>query len=1412
MKNLTRLFMAVAAVVFAFSCVTDPTADQTVQLDNNPNGEVKSVISVAIADSKDLRTHLGELANQKYPLYWSEGDKISVNGVTSEAVPADYVGKSFAEFTAPVQADVYRIAYPAAADNTVVFEGNQTHTSVTTFGDGVAVMYGYCSAGEGVSLQHLTGVLKVGVNADADGEGKYPTLAYAQISTVDRTPIAGVFNLDFETGVTTPSESAIEVISYSFGEGVTLSKEATYLHIVVPAGVYDELYVTLYDKEGGVMSATVTANDEKPLEAGQLRTFKNTIKYAATDKVFVVKSAQDLLDFAAAAPTLDKNMLLVQDVDMTGKAWTPINGYSKTVLGNGYSIKGLTAPLFGTTSASFKGLHLTGVNIAETANPNVGAFARNIVATESITPTFEHCSASGTLSVNCTSYTVGSNDKYTSFAIGGLVGYVCGVDIADCTSKVSIDVDQVQASGNALVNPCIGGVVGYVSALVLGEENVVCADIHRCENSGSIDVAEMSTASSTFSGKTIDNIGGVVGYIHTNNAACEAKNLTNRGNVSVSRYLGNGANAVGGVIGYANTAAGENLTNYGSVSYSSGKCHTLNIGGVVGYGAASAKLHKLYNHGTVSLPEGGTPEKTTIAYIYCGGVVGQLASGSELRDSSNNNAVTVKCVTNGSTSASRPYLVGGVVAFSDGGSVQRCYNNQGGTITCEGTIANIYNWKDVCIGGVVGRLYSRALAHAGNDANINVNLTVAAANAATTGLSAYLSSHNRVHLGGVVGLNGSVCKDANNTGNITVAGSYGALALGGVAGDWNSNANDEEAKGYSNTGSITVSDNTVVALTGYIGGVIGSTVGYIYEADNSGAININRATFKGNTHIGGCVGLIESRSNTATVSDAENSGAINFNEGATFKNWLIAAGCVGRANSGSVVNDLTNNAGGAINIGKATFSYISLFGGCLAYMPEYDSGDGVKAAGTITTVTNNAPISVAEGATFGNSPYFGGCVGLAQGAIDTATNEASGAITINKNTIAFTVYVGGVVARTQTANGTLKNATNNAPLAIGFETTVDTGLMYFGGIAGNTAGAAVDTADNYGTVTVSSNDKFGRRYIAGICPLLQAGGSDLTNHATATITATVNNPSYTYLSGVAHGCNAGATNLLNQGAVVLNGSTDVMTLVGGVFGDSKGAFTYTNVRNEGAITINAASTGQLSVSGLQADTNTNQTWKSCYNSGAITLSATANCSGNTYVGGLFARIRNNKIVNTFSGCYNTGAIVVEKGAKTTSATTYIGGLIGEYGHNASASMIVLSKDAANLYNTGNITVSNEADNVYVGGAVGYTRVPLNNVNAVCYIKCYNMSKLGMISGNFDDTKRATYCHAGGSIDRGQKTSIYDENEDDFVDVYVDAPVPLTKDTYYNYIYGVENAISAATAATDHCGYIESVTSEPQYAN
>ena len=227
MKTFLKLCVVVAIMVAGFACTTDATKDLAVEL-----GKVEGQTTLTLS-LEESRTQLGEAVAGLYPVTWSEGDKISVNGVESSSITISE-NAAVATFTFNETLSYpYAIAYPAAAAGKVVFADQQPQ-SEGTFANGAAAMYGYKSAEGGLALNHLTGVLKIGVV----GTG---AINFVQISTVDRAPIAGEFAIDFATGELTPTSASKYQISAAFEEsadgdaGLALSSEPKYLHFTVPA-------------------------------------------------------------------------------------------------------------------------------------------------------------------------------------------------------------------------------------------------------------------------------------------------------------------------------------------------------------------------------------------------------------------------------------------------------------------------------------------------------------------------------------------------------------------------------------------------------------------------------------------------------------------------------------------------------------------------------------------------------------------------------------------------------------------------------------------------------------------------------------------------------------------------------------------------------------------------------------------------------------------------------------------------------------------------------------------------------------------------------------------------------------------------------------------------------------------------
>ena len=109
MKKILKLFMAVAIMVAGFACTTDATKDLAVEL-----GKVEGQTTLTLS-LEESRTQLGSAVAGLYPVTWSEGDKISVNGVESSSIVISE-NAAVATFTFnEVLSYPYAIAYPAAA-------------------------------------------------------------------------------------------------------------------------------------------------------------------------------------------------------------------------------------------------------------------------------------------------------------------------------------------------------------------------------------------------------------------------------------------------------------------------------------------------------------------------------------------------------------------------------------------------------------------------------------------------------------------------------------------------------------------------------------------------------------------------------------------------------------------------------------------------------------------------------------------------------------------------------------------------------------------------------------------------------------------------------------------------------------------------------------------------------------------------------------------------------------------------------------------------------------------------------------------------------------------------------------------------------------------------------------------------
>lgn len=229
--------------------------------------------------------------------------------------------------------------------------------------------------------------------------------------------------------------------------------------------------------------------------------------------------------FAAADKTGDTVIELLDDINMTGKNWTPVgvDGYHGqgviTLNGNGKTITGLSAPLFaggfaGKSGIVIKDLTIAGADINDTTNnQGIGAFINCVDSMTRIE--LDNCHL--------------KNSKIVSTGgarVGGLIGWTSGynnqndgpVDTKVTLTNCSVENVTIEAKGS------VGGLIGHA-----GANPATYHDITDCTVSG------CTLTSTKDSGNYVGTLVGTanVGQI-TVDAASSASGNTLKQNSSAS--------------------------------------------------------------------------------------------------------------------------------------------------------------------------------------------------------------------------------------------------------------------------------------------------------------------------------------------------------------------------------------------------------------------------------------------------------------------------------------------------------------------------------------------------------------------------------------------------------------------------------------------------------------------------------------------------------------------------------------------------------------------------------------------------------------------------------------------------------------------------------------------------------------
>ncbi len=280
----------------------------------------------------------------------------------------------------------------------------------------------------------------------------------------------------------------------------------------------------------------------------------------------VIKTADEL---QAMADDPSGKYILMNDIDLSGYAWEPINGNDYTggyftgeFNGNGYVIKNLTINnptsyaqgLFGYAcyGAVIKNVGLENVNV--TGKSDVGALIGYTEGAASIT----NCYATGNVSAS-------------ESTAGGLVGWNLYSDIVNCFADVT--VITTRDSGSVFGT---GGLIGfgefmsitnsYAAGNVTGNERVGGLG-------GTLDGVSISHSYATGNVNGSNCVGGLIGYLATNTGTNSISSSYATGNVT-------GTNNVGGLIGLA-------WVYYGNITIADSYYDAQVVGQTLGIGTSS---------------------------------------------------------------------------------------------------------------------------------------------------------------------------------------------------------------------------------------------------------------------------------------------------------------------------------------------------------------------------------------------------------------------------------------------------------------------------------------------------------------------------------------------------------------------------------------------------------------------------------------------------------------------------------------------------------------------------------------------------------------------------------------------------------------------------------------------------------
>lgn len=593
-------------------------------------------------------------------VYWSDGDRINVNGQNSAPLSITSGDKvSDAEFLLRSVTPPYNIVYPAGIVTSEAYDPDgcisisipaTQEYKPGSFGNGAAVLYGWSdNTEERVQLKNLCAAVRVQLKGDAS-----EAIDFAELCSAGPA-VAGGFSLKPKDG-TFSAVDGTNTISLELGEGAALASEGTWFYFTIPTNKYADGLVFTFKQASDHRAMICTWTPADSLKAGVLYSFSDvTFAPGAKD----IETPDDWNEFAATLNNggdmrkwlRDGTVYLGADISAADLDKVNVRFVNKFD-GQGYTITRTegSGSLFSSIRGEVSNLKLAGA--ISSTGITVAALADSLIAGGTV----RDCVNGTNITVNAATYT----------RAGGFFGIVRGGQAISCVNNGNI-TGSVDCSENEVVNLQLGGIVGQVDVTVESSEDILLKD---CSNTGAILADPVCNIDESTYGIRLAGIGGIAGWLRGTLRSFTLDNCDNSGSITYSgehvkpitgtyQY----AVSVGGIVGIAgdiNSTYGIYGTSIGANGLDVTIKHCDNTGTVHNCGIVNSKRESSNND------------------CYTGGIAGTLVGTAEKYaslDSCSNRGTVLTYDLFGDQSAKNPeycHVAGGLIGYGGYVSIDEC--------------------------------------------------------------------------------------------------------------------------------------------------------------------------------------------------------------------------------------------------------------------------------------------------------------------------------------------------------------------------------------------------------------------------------------------------------------------------------------------------------------------------------------------------------------------------------------------------------------------------------------------------------------------------------------------------------------------------------------------------------------------